>query len=219
MLGHGAGGGTGAPDLQVTAEVALAQGWTVGLVEQPYRVQGRRAPPPARRLDTAWIAIAADLGAGPLAGLRLICGGRSSGARVACRTAGATGAVAVLCLAFPLQPPARSGAGPAPSRQAELEAVPVPTLVVQGDHDRFSVPAPGPARDVIVLAGDHSLKGDLAGLAVALGVWLGSQAVESHFFWCLPFPLPWPAFALALTFGETAKVPVGVIGLSVWPAN
>ena len=155
--------------------MALAQGWAVGLVEQPYRVQGRRAPPPARRLDTAWIAIAAELAAGPLAGLRLICGGRSSGARVACRTAGATGAVAVLCLAFPLQPPARSGAGPAPSRLPELEAVTVPTLVVQGDHDRFGVPAPGPDRDVIVLAGDHSLKGDPAGLGVAVGVWLSSQ--------------------------------------------
>ena len=110
------------------------------LVEQPYRVAGRRSPAPAHHLDAAWTAVVDHLRAGELRGLPLIVGGRSSGARVACRTAAATGAVGVLCLAFPLQPPRRSGAPPAPNRLSELDAVTVPTLVVQGTRDSFGMP-------------------------------------------------------------------------------
>ena len=92
-------------------EAARADGISVALVEQPYRVAGRRSPAPAPRLDAAWTAVVGDLVARELRGLPLVVGGRSSGARVACRTAEATGAVGVICLAFPLQPPARAGPG------------------------------------------------------------------------------------------------------------
>ncbi len=173
MLGHGAGGGVAAPDLTAVADVAASEGFAVALVEQPYRVAGRRSPAPAHQLDAAWRAVAEQLLAGELRGLPLVAGGRSSGARVACRTAAATGAVGVLCLAFPLQPPARKAAkAPAPSRQTELDEVAVPTLVVQGARDRFGVPAPGPRRTVVRVAGDHGLKKDLAAVAEAVRAWL-----------------------------------------------
>lgn len=101
-------------------------------------------------------------------------GGRSSGARVACRTAESTGAVGVLCLAFPLQPPARrSAAGPAPSRIGELEAVTVPVLVVQGERDSFGMPPAGQSRTVAQVPGDHSLKKDVAAVGDAVRTWLG----------------------------------------------
>src|SRR5512132_236003 len=112
MLGHGASGGVGARDLRAVADVAREARCNVALVEQPYRVAGRRAPAPARQLDAAWTAVVEHLRAGELRGLPLVVGGRSSGARVACRTAAATGPVGVLCLAFPLQPPRRSGTAP-----------------------------------------------------------------------------------------------------------
>jgi predicted alpha/beta-hydrolase family hydrolase len=94
-------------------------------------------------------------------GLPLICGGRSSGARVACRTSAETGAVGVLCLAFPLQPPGRTTSGePRPDRLDELNAVAVPVLVVQGESDQFGIPpARRGRRRVIVVPGDHSLRG------------------------------------------------------------
>src|SRR5262245_27656342 len=131
VLGHGAAGGVAAPDLTAAAEAALSEGFTVALVEQPYRGAGRRSPPRAPQLDAAWIAVVEGLRAGELAGLSLVVGGRSLGARVSCRTAEATGAVAVLCLAFPLEPPVRPGKPPL-SRLPELDSVRVPTLVVQG---------------------------------------------------------------------------------------
>ncbi len=173
VLGHGAGGGVGAPDLVVATEVATAAGLAVALVEQPYRVAGRRSPPPAGRLDEAWCAVVAHLRAGPLAGLPIVTGGRSSGARVACRTAAATGAAAVLCLAFPLRPPRRRGAAqPPPSRLAELEAVTAPVLVVQGSRDPFGVPPAAQGRTVVEVAGDHSLRGDRAAVREAIAAWL-----------------------------------------------
>src|SRR5436853_190415 len=104
LLGHGAGGGFGAPDLIAATRVALAFGISVVHVEQPYRVAGRRSAAPTHQLDAAWLAVVQQLLAGPLAGLAHVCGGRSSGARVACRTAAETGAAGVLCLAFPLRP-------------------------------------------------------------------------------------------------------------------
>ena len=155
MLGHGAGGGVTATDLVAATAAALAEGVTVALVEQPYRVAGRRSPAPAAQLDTAWVAVLEQLGSGELNGLPLLVGGRSSGARVACRTAAATGAVGVVCLAFPLRPPGRPSA---PSRLPELDAVAVPTLVVQGEGDPFGMPPPSKLRTVVAVPGNHSLR-------------------------------------------------------------
>lgn len=173
VLGHGAGGGVEAPDLTAAARAALTQDFTVALVEQPYRVAGRRSPAPARQLDAAWIAVVEHLRRAELSKLPIIVGGRSLGARVACRTVGSTGAIAVLCLAFPLEAPTREGK-PRPSRQAELDAVEVPVLVVQGENDRFGIPPPAPRREVVTVPGDHGLKKDLDGVSDAVGRWLTS---------------------------------------------
>jgi uncharacterized protein len=169
LLGHGAGGGVDAPDLVSTARAATAAGVHVALVEQPYRVAGRRAPAPAKQLDTAWLAVAEQLGESWFPGLPLVFGGRSSGARVACRTSAEGQAVAVLCLAFPVHPPGR----PDRSRMPELDAVDVPTLVVQGESDPFGRPAPAHHRELVLLRGDHSLKADIEGVGRAVGEWLG----------------------------------------------
>jgi len=172
VLGHGAGGGVASRDLVRATDVALAHGMAVALVEQPYRVAGRRSPAPAPRLDAAWTAVVEHLRAGELRGLALIAGGRSSGARVACRTAGATGAVAVLCLAFPLHPPRRATAAAPVSRLGELDAVEVPTLVVQGERDRFGIPPSGALREVALVPGDHGLRTDLDAVGAAVDAWL-----------------------------------------------
>ncbi len=172
VLGHGAGGGVNARDLVAAADVAYSAGLSVVLVEQPYRVAGRRSPAPAHQLDTAWTAVIDRLVASELRGLPLVVGGRSSGARVACRTAEATGASGVICLAFPLQPPRRSGAAPAPSRLPELDAVTVPTLVVQGASDGFGIPPATERRMVVQVAGDHSLRSDLGAAGEAVRTWL-----------------------------------------------
>lgn len=174
VLGHGAGGGVGSRDLVTARDVALAEAFAVALVEQPYRVAGRRSPSPAKTLDAAWTAVVEHLRAGELRGLPLVVGGRSLGARVACRTAVAMGAIGVLCLAFPLLPPRRSGA--AESRLPELDAVPVPTLVVQGERDPFGVPPPGEQRAVALVRGDHSLRGDLDAVATVIREWLTQVA-------------------------------------------
>ncbi len=172
VLGHGAGGGVTAKDLLAAAEAARTRGLSVALVEQPYRVAGRRSPAPAAQLDTAWTTVVQSLLANELQGLELVVGGRSSGARVACRTAEATGAVAVLCLAFPLQPPRRAERPAAPSRLVELEAVPVPTLVVQGARDPFGIPPAGARRTVVQVEGDHSLRSGQAAVSAAVRDWL-----------------------------------------------
>ncbi len=168
ILGHGAGGGVGARDLSAAAEAAAAEGFSVVLVEQPYRVAGRRSPAPAAQLDAAWTAVMASLRRGPLRRLPLVTGGRSSGARVACRTAAATGASGVLCLAFPLHPPGR----PEKSRLAELDGVTVPVLVVQGESDPFGMPPDGPDRTVVRIRGNHSLSSDVVALRTAVSEWL-----------------------------------------------
>ena len=172
VLGHGAGGGITARDLVAVARVAHSAGITVALVEQPYRVAGRRSPAPAHQLDTAWKAVIEHLVADDLRDLPLVVGGRSSGARVACRTAQSTGAAAVLCLAFPLQPPRRSGSAPAPSRLPELDAVTVPMLLVQGTRDRFGMPPSTERRLVLEVPGDHSLRGELGALTETVRAWL-----------------------------------------------
>ncbi|MET8895643.1 alpha/beta hydrolase family protein [Streptomyces albogriseolus] len=141
--GHGAGGGTDARDLSALAAVLPAHGVTVALVEQPWRVAGRKVAPAPKTLDTGqrgvWPALTAP-------GLPVISGGRSAGARVACRTATELGAHAVLALSFPLHPPGR----PEKSRAEELLGAGVPTLVVQGGNDPFGKPAEFPK-------GDHEL--------------------------------------------------------------
>ena len=169
VLGHGAAGGVTAPDLVVVTGAARSEGISVALVEQPYRVAGRRSPAPAHQLDAAWTAVVEHLVASELDGLPLVVGGRSSGARVACRTAEATGAGAVLCLAFPLQPPGRAER---PSRLPELDAVQVPVLVVQGAGDPFGIPPAGPHRTVVQVPGNHSLRTDLQAVTVAVQDWL-----------------------------------------------
>jgi uncharacterized protein len=179
VLGHGAGGGVQAKDLVAVAQVAHSVGMSVALVEQPYRVAGKRAPAPARQLDAAWTAVIEHLVAGELHGLPLVVGGRSAGARVACRTAEAVGAFGVLCLAFPLQPPRRSGATPAQSRLPELDAVTVPTLVVQGTRDQFGIPPATESRTVVQVAGDHSLRTDLGAVDEAVRAWLLRVVLES----------------------------------------
>jgi uncharacterized protein len=175
VLGHGAGGGIEAPDLVAATEAGVAGGFSVALVEQPYRVAGRRSSPPAHQLDAAWIAVAERLADGELSGLPLVTGGRSAGARVACRTAEASGAAGLLCLAFPLQPPARKGKRAAPDRLHELEAVKVPVLVVQGANDRFGMPPPGRNREVVEVPGDHSLRKDRQAVAAAVSGWLRTR--------------------------------------------
>jgi len=168
VLGHGAGGGIDAPDLRAVTAAATALGLAVALVEQPYRVAGKRVGPRGPALDEAWAAVVADLRARAL-DAPLITGGRSAGARTACRTALATGAVGVLCLAFPTRPPGRPDA---PSRLPELEAAGVPVLVVQGTTDPYGTPPASPTRTVAEVPGDHALKKDTAAVAAAVTAWL-----------------------------------------------
>jgi predicted alpha/beta-hydrolase family hydrolase len=168
VLGHGAGGGVGAPDLKAATEAALEVGVTVILVEQPYRVAGRKSAAPARQLDAAWTAVIEQL---PIDGLPLYVGGRSSGARVACRTAETTGAAGVLCLAFPLHPPGK----PEKTRLPELEQVRVPVLIVQGESDPFGMPPEDENRRVVRLKGNHSLRSDVNGLRNAVREFLRSR--------------------------------------------
>jgi hypothetical protein len=173
VLGHGAGGSITAPDLQAVTGVAVAAGVSTALVEQPYRVAGRRSTPVASTLDAAWTSVVQQLrDGGPLDGLPLITGGRSSGARVACRTAQELGAIGVLCLAFPLHPPRRSPDAEQKTRLPELDAVTVATLVIQGVNDRFGMPPHGPRRTVVEVAGDHGLKSDVGAVAGAAAAWL-----------------------------------------------
>ncbi len=170
-LGHGAGGGVEVPDLLAVRNAALEAGAVVALIEQPYRAAGRRAPAPAHQLDAAWIAVLSELTA-RYPNLPVISGGRSSGARVACRTAQATGSVAVLALAFPLAPPAR----PERSRAAELRAAGVPVLVVNGDRDAFGVPDGDEAVTVHLIPGaDHSLRRAKSEVAAVVAAWLRTR--------------------------------------------
>jgi predicted alpha/beta-hydrolase family hydrolase len=168
VIGHGAGGGVGAKDIVAATDAALGLGFSVALVEQPYRVAGRKSPAPPGQLDTAWLAVVEHLRANELAGLPLVAGGRSLSARVACRTAAETGAVGVLCLAFPVHPPGR----PEKSRLEELDTVSVPVLVVQGDSDPFGMPPEADGRTVVTVPGDHGLKKDLPAVAAAVRGWL-----------------------------------------------
>ena len=154
LLGHGAGGSVDAPDLLAARDAALAIGVSVVRVTQPYRVAGRRGMPPHPTLEQPWLAVAAEL-ARRYPSLRQVFGGRSAGARVACRTAETGEAIAVICLAYPVHPPGK----PETSRMDELNGVRVPVLVVQGDRDAFGMPPGRRGRTLVVSEGaDHSLK-------------------------------------------------------------
>jgi predicted alpha/beta-hydrolase family hydrolase len=176
MLGHGAGGGIESVDLVAVTEEAAGAGWRVVRVEQPWRVAGKRIAAAPPKLDEGWRAVLDALRAdGLLAGL-LVLGGRSAGARVACRTAAEHGAAGVLALAFPLHPPGK----PEKSRAAELTAVPVPLVVIQGETDAFGSPADVaaalsglPGASVYAVPGDHSLKRNVDVVAAAALSWLG----------------------------------------------
>lgn len=170
VLGHGAGGGVDAPDLIALRDRAIACGVFVARVTQPYRVAGRRAPAPAGQLDESWAAVVGALRE-RLPGVPLVVGGRSSGARVACRTAVAVGAVGIVALAFPLHPPGR----PERSRAAEL-LTGLPTLVLNGDRDPFGVPEGGAGVDVVQRPAErHDLRRDPAGTASLALSWLAER--------------------------------------------
>jgi hypothetical protein len=160
LLGHGAGGGVDSADLLAVTASAAAAGWRVLRVEQPWRVAGRRIAPAPPSLDVAWTAVVAWLRAGGAPAGPVVFGGRSAGARVACRTAAALGADGALCLAFPLHPPGR----PERSRAAELTGAGVPVGVVQGGTDAHGRPEEVAAvlrgvatASVYAVPGDHSL--------------------------------------------------------------
>jgi uncharacterized protein len=159
VIGHGAGGGLDAPDIVAARDAAMAEEWTVAGVVQPYRLLGRRAPAPPAQLDAAFLAVVGSVRQRRLRTVPLVVAGRSSGARVACRTARGCAAAAVVALAFPLHPPGR----PERSRADELAAG-VPVHVVQGERDAFGSPAEvtavgAPDVDVVVVpAADHSLR-------------------------------------------------------------
>jgi predicted alpha/beta-hydrolase family hydrolase len=173
VLGHGAGGGIGAADLVAVTAAAVGVGWRAVLMEQPWRVAGRRVAPAPARLDAAWVPAVAALRERLPATGPLVVGGRSAGARVACRTAVACGASGVVCLAFPLHPPGR----PERSRLAELAGAGVPVLVVQGRKDPFGTAddllavLPDGVR-VVPVDGDHGMRAGAAAGAVAVAEWL-----------------------------------------------
>ncbi len=171
VLTHGAGGGTETKDLLAAGRAGRAAGAVVARVLQPYRVRGARAPGSADRQDAAWLEIMAAL-RDRFPGLALIQGGRSNGARVACRTAVAAGAAGVIALAFPLHPPGRAGSA-AHSRAGELRAAGVPVLVVNGASDPFGIPDEADADTLVVLAGEtHALSRDTRAVAAAVASWL-----------------------------------------------
>jgi len=168
VLTHGAGGEADTPDLLAVSAAAARLDGAVARVTQPYRVRGARAPGSAALQDAAWLEIIAALRA-RFPGIPLVQGGRSNGARVACRTARAAGALAVVALAFPLHPPGR----PERSRAAELREAGVRVLVVNGDRDPFGVPGAADASDMVVLPGEtHALSRNPAAIASAAQSWL-----------------------------------------------
>ena len=176
VLGHGAGGGVESVDLvEVTSEAAAA-GWRVVLVEQPWRVAGKRVAAAPPKLDEAWTVVLDRLRTDGVLTGPLVVGGRSAGARVACRTAASENAAGVLALAFPLHPPGK----PEKSRASELTDVSVPICVVQGETDAMGRPEAIAAvltdranASVYAVPGDHALKKDVDVVAAAAMSWLG----------------------------------------------
>jgi uncharacterized protein len=177
VLTHGAGGGVDSADVSAVRSAALKAGIVVVRLTQPYRVAGRSSPSAPAKQDEAWVAaIVALRRRKMLAGLPLVTGGRSNGARVACRTAVASGAVGVVALAFPVHPPGRSEL----SRLNELDETGVPVLVIQGDRDPFGMPPPALGRELRVINGaDHSLRRELPAIAAAVTRFVTSQAARA----------------------------------------
>lgn len=174
VLTHGSNGGVDAADLLAVRDAALGLGGAVARVMQPFRLAGRRAPGPAAKQDEAWLEIVAAVRE-RCGDVPLIQGGRSNGARVACRTARAAGARGVVALAFPLHPPGR----PEKSRADELRGAGVPVLVVNGDRDPFGVPDPADAAHVAVLPGErHDLNRDPAAVGAVAEPWLRRWAAH-----------------------------------------
>jgi uncharacterized protein len=168
VLTHGAGGGLNSPDLLAARDAAVAATGAVARVLQPYRVRGARAPGAAGRQDAAWLEIIGAL-RDRYPGVPLIQGGRSNGARVACRTARPAEARAVLALAFPLHPPGR----PDRSRADELREAGTDVLVINGDRDPFGIPDAAPGTKVVVLPGEtHALSGNPGRIEQVVGPWL-----------------------------------------------
>jgi predicted alpha/beta-hydrolase family hydrolase len=168
VLTHGAGGGTDSADLLAARQAGLDLGAAVARVVQPYRARGARAPGSAARQDEAWLEIVGKLRR-RFPGVPLVQGGRSNGARVACRTARAAGALAVLALAFPLHPPGR----PDRSRAAELAEAGTEVLVVNGARDPFGIPEAGGGVHVVILPGAaHALAGQGGAIRRVVRTWL-----------------------------------------------
>jgi predicted alpha/beta-hydrolase family hydrolase len=168
VLTHGSAGGVDAPDLLAVRDAALGVGASVARVTQAFRVAGARAPGSPARQDEAWEAVLAELRT-RFSGLPVVQGGRSNGARVACRTAKAVGAAAVVALAFPLHPPGK----PERSRADELRGAGVDVLVVNGDRDPFGVPDAADAARLVVLPGEgHDLKRDPARVGRIVAEWI-----------------------------------------------
>ncbi|MFD0691010.1 alpha/beta hydrolase family protein [Actinomadura fibrosa] len=174
VLTHGSNGGVDAADLLAVRDVALGLGGAVARVTQPFRLAGRRAPGPAAKQDEAWVEAVAAV-RGRFGDVPLVQGGRSNGARVACRTAREVGAAGVVALAFPLHPPGR----PEKSRADELRSAGVEVLVVNGDRDPFGVPDPADAAAVAVLAGErHDLNRAPGAVGAAVEPWLRRWAAR-----------------------------------------
>jgi predicted alpha/beta-hydrolase family hydrolase len=174
VLTHGSNGTVDAPDLLAVRETALGLGGAVARVTQPFRYAGRRAPGSPARQDEAWLEIVGMLRE-RFGDVPLVQGGRSNGARVACRTAAAAGAAGVLALAFPLRPPRN----PERTRVEELRSAGVEVVVVNGDRDPFGVPDPSDAAAVTVLAGErHDLGRDPGAVGRAVEPWLRRWAAR-----------------------------------------
>lgn len=181
VLTHGANGAIGTKDLRALADALPAQGWSVALIEQPFAVAGRRTPPRPPAQDEAYLPVVAALVAERAhgSGHPVVVGGRSNGARVACRTASAVGADGVVCLAFPLHPPG----APERSRADELlqpYAARLPVLVVQGRTDAFGTPtevraAAPPDAEIVDVPGGHGFTANPARVVEAVSLWLARE--------------------------------------------
>ena len=180
LLTHGSAGGVEAPDVLAVRDAVLERGGAVSRVTQPFRLAGRRAPGSAARQDEAWLDVVAAVRGALGEDMPLAQAGRSNGARVACRTAVAAGARAVVALAFPTHPPGR----PEKSRLEELRAAAdagIPVLVVNGDRDPFGVPEAVGAAEVRVRPGErHELGKDPAAVGAIAGDWLAVTLAQDH---------------------------------------
>lgn len=183
MLGHGAGRGTNTPDIELLTHLA-DDGWRVILIDQPWVVAGKRIAPAPAKLDEAWLAVCEAL-ADECAG-RLVIGGRSAGARAACRTARKLKADAVIALAFPLKPP-KHQENPEKWRTAEAQSVienRIPLLVIQGEKDPFGDAAALkkalPHAEVLSAHGPHSFSSNPTDVLEHARTWLANTFWSSN---------------------------------------